>query len=327
MPAYKGLTMKTNSPQNIFVIRSDRFGEFLLSLPAIKIIKTNFPSSKIYLLAQPVNTELIRGVDFIDEYLDYDDDFFRGYPGALRLSKIQRAKKIDCLVAMNPKKEFHLASLLALTNMRVGYDRKFGFCLNRKIEDEKYKGAKHEVEYNLDLMRLFCRNVYVPKIDLAIDEKETLSFISGSLDLTKKYTVIHPFSSNPAKKIKEDFWLNLAQRLKLTSANDIVIIGSKEEMGEAEKLSTCLGAKDLTGKLSLRNLASFLKYNCGLFIGLDSGPMHLASMLGLPVVGLFKISDSKRWGPFNTKSLVLENKCEEDLSRGIEDIVKFACSK
>ena len=138
--------------------------------------------------------------------------------------------------------------------------------------------------------------------------------------------MIHPFSSNPAKKIKEDFWLSLAERLKGVGANDIVIVGSKEEMGEAEKLSRLLGAKDLTGKLSLRNLAFFLKYNCALFIGLDSGPMHLASMLGLPVVGLFKVSDSKRWGPFNTKSLILENKSEEDLSRRVEDIVKFACS-
>lgn len=317
--------MKTIIPKRIFIIRSDRLGEFLLSLPAIKLIKLNFPDSRVYLLAQKNNIELIKGVDFIDTYIDYEDNRFKGYRGAYRLSVLLRREKIDCCIALNPKKEFHLAALLALVKLRVGYDRKFGFCLNRKIKDEKYQGMKHEVEYNLDLMKLVCKDIYAPAVDLAVDGRETLKNIGSDLDMAKKYVVIHPFTSNPSKKIEEDFWISLAARLKNSCAKNMVIIGSKDETDESARLAEKLKIKNLTGKFSLRNLAAFLKYNCDVFIGLDSGPMHLASILGIPVVGLFTISNSKRWGAFNTQSLILENKSTEGLKQKIGDIIKFAC--
>ncbi|MDD4182229.1 MAG: glycosyltransferase family 9 protein [Candidatus Omnitrophica bacterium] len=311
--------------KNIFFIRSDRLGEFLLSLYAIKLVKLNYPDSKIYLLAKKDNIELARGIDFVNCFLEYEDCIFGGFKGALNLSGILRREKIDCVISLNPKKEFHLASLLAFVKLRIGYNRKFGFCLNGKIEDEKYKGIKHEVEYNLDLMKLLCGEIYAPKIDLAIDNRDTLKAL-GIKDLTKKYVVIHPFTSNPSKKIGDDFWVSLINRLKNSCARDIVVIGSKDEMGEAFELAEKLKIENLTGKLSLRNLAAFLKYNCSVFVGLDSGPMHLASMIRVPVAGLFKTSNSKRWGPFNTQSLILENKSEEGLKQKIEDIIKFACS-
>jgi len=311
--------------KNIFFIRSDRLGEFLLSLYAVKLVKLNYPDSKIYLLAKKDNIELVRGIDFVDYFFEYEDCAFDGFRGAFNLSSILRKERIDCVISLNPKKEFHLASLFSLAKLRIGYNRKFGFCLNRKIKDEKYKGIKHEVEYSLDLMRLLCKDIYAPKIDLAIDSSDTLRALGSVFDLTRKYVIIHPFTSNPSKKIEDDFWVSLVNRLKDSCAKNIVVIGSKDEMNESAELAEKLKIDNLTGKLSLRNLATFLKYNCSVFVGLDSGPMHLASIIGAPVVGLFKTSNSKRWGPFNTQSLILEDKSEEGLKQRIEDIIKFAC--
>lgn len=311
--------------KNIFVIRSDRLGEFLLSLPAIKNIKHNYPDSKVYLLAQKSNIDLIKGVDFIEEYIEYKPEKISGYFGAFKLAKILRKEKIDCLIALNPKKEFHLAARLAGVKLRVGYNRKFGFCLNKKIEDKKYQALKHEVEYNLDLIKLICKDVNVPKIELALDNPDTLKNLSGILDITEKYIIIHPFTSNPSKRIEENFWANLTGKLKNSCTKNIVIIGSEEEQKESMELAEKLGVKNLSGKLSLRNLASFLKYNCSIFIGLDSGPMHLASILNLPVVGLFRVSNAKRWGPLSTRSLIFESKSIDEFKHGVEDIVKFAC--
>ncbi|MFA5008024.1 MAG: glycosyltransferase family 9 protein [Candidatus Omnitrophota bacterium] len=317
---------KTMIPKNIFIIRSDRLGEFLLSLPAIKLVKINYPNSKIYLLAQRNNIDLIRGVDFVDEYVDYEENLFKGYKGALRLSKILGKEKIDCVISLNPKKEFHMAAMFSLAKLRLGYDRKFGFCLNRKIKDEKYKNAKHEAEYNLDLIKLLCKDVYIPEINLTVDNNNMLKGLSGELDITKKYVIIHPFTSNPSKKIEDGFWMSLVNRLKNSCAKDIVIIGSKDEISKSVELADRFKVINLTGKLSLRNLATLLKYNCSVFIGLDSGPMHLASMLRVPVIGLFKTSNSKRWRAFNTQALILENKTDEGLKQKIDDIIKFTCS-
>ncbi|MFA5304526.1 MAG: glycosyltransferase family 9 protein [Candidatus Omnitrophota bacterium] len=318
--------MDNKEIKKIFFIRSDRLGEFLLSLYAIKLVKLNYPDSKVYLLAKKDNIELIKGVDFVDCFLEYENNAFAGYKGAFNLSGILRKEKIDCVISLNPKKEFHLASFLSGTPLRLGYDRKWGFCLNRKIKDEKYLAQKHEAEYNFNLVKLICKNVFTPSLDFPVDEPNTLHMLAEHFNLSQKYIVIHPFSSNPLKKIEDNFWENLVSALKEKCTGNIVLIGSKEERPESEKLAEKLNVKNITGNLSLRNLASFLKHNCALFIGLDSGPMHLASIFKKPVVGLFKISSSRRWGPFNTQSLILESTDLSAFLAKIEDILKFACA-
>ncbi len=310
--------------KNILFIRSDRFGEFLLSLPVLKLTRLNFPQSKIFLLAKKPNIELASGADFIDHFLEYQEGL-SGWLETFKLTGILKKENIDCVVILNPRKEFHLAALLARVKTRIGYDRKWGFCLNVKIKDRKQEAQKHEVEYNLDLIKLLCPKVFIPDIDLNPDSQESLEFLKNNLDIKKQYIVLHPFSSNTGKKIEKKFWEELIIALKKQNRNNIVIIGGPEEVEESLKFTKGLPVNNVTGKLKIRNLAAFLKHNCSVFIGLDSGPMHLAAMLKRPVVGLFNISNSKRWSPFNTESLIVGGKDIESFMQRINDIVEFTC--
>jgi heptosyltransferase-3 len=122
------------------------------------------------------------------------------------------------------------------------------------------------------------------------------------------------------------FWKSLAAEIKKKCNRDILVIGGPQEKEESIDFAKQINAKNVTGRLSMRNLAALLKYNCAVFIGLDSGPMHLAALLKKPVVGLFTVSSPKRWGPFSSDSLVIRIHSTESLMRQIEDIVKFTCS-
>jgi ADP-heptose:LPS heptosyltransferase len=230
------------------------------------------------------------------------------------------------MICLNPKKEFHLASFLAKVPLRLGYDRKWGFCLNKKIEDKKFLADKHEIEYNIDLVKLICKNVFTPEIELPVDSRDSLVFLKEEIDLGKKYIIFHPFTSNPAKSIENVFWRQLAKEIENKCKGDILIIGSKEEREESMDFAKQINAKNLAGQLSLRNLTALLKYNCSVFIGLDSGPMHLAALLHKPIAGLFTVSNPKRWGPFYPNSLVIKIPTTDYLMCKIEDIVKFTCS-
>ncbi|MCF7907849.1 MAG: glycosyltransferase family 9 protein [Candidatus Omnitrophica bacterium] len=309
--------------KKVLFIRSDRLGEFLLSLPAIKLFKLNYPQSDVYLLAQKTNIELTKDVDFIDYFLEYKENSFSGFKGVFRLAACLRKEKIDCLVAMNPKKEFHLAAKLAGIPLRVGYDRKWGWCLNKKIKDKKYLEEKHEVEYNIELVRLICGDLPALEVDLKVDGQESLDFLKEDLDISSSYLIVHPFTSNPLKKVYFEFWRSLIRRLKEKGFENIVLIGATSEKEEAKELAAELGIIDLVGTMSLRNLAAFMKYNCSAFVGLDSGPMHLASLFKIPVVSLFTTSNPKRWGPWKTKSLVFELKPKEDFSNQVTEAVNF----
>jgi ADP-heptose:LPS heptosyltransferase len=310
--------------KRILFIRSDRFGEFLLSLPAVKLVKENFPQSQIYLLAQRDNLELVRGVNFINRFIEYKQCLFNGYRGALRLAIILRRNKIDCVIIQNPKKEFHLAALLAAVPLRVGYDRKWRFCLNKKIEDNKFLEKKHEIEYNIDLVKSLCKNVFIPDIDFPQLPEKNFMFLNQVLDINKKYIIIHPFTSNPVKKVKSSFWRELINELKNNFDKEIILLGSRGEKKEAEFLSRECGVKNLAGYMGLKTLSGFLKRNCCLCIGLDSGPMHLGSALRISTVGLFRASSVARWRPRGSSSLVIEGKTDSEFKDKIKDIIAFA---
>lgn len=312
--------------KKVLFIRSDRFGEFLCSLPAIKLVKTNYPQSKVYVLARKPNIELSKDLDFIDYLLEFKQDSFTGYRGARKLAELLKKEAIDCVVVLNPKKEFHLACFLAKVPMRVGYNRKWGFCLNNKIKDKKYQEKKHEVDYNIDLVKLICDKLYVYPIDFPVDNLRRHAAIKGIIDPDKKYIVVHPFTSNPRKKISYEFWKELTTRLKDSCDKEIILVGGDDDKEDSIRYSQNLGVKNITGKMNLRGLASFLKNNCFVFIGLDSGPMHLSSILDKPAVGLFTISNPVRWGPWSKDSLAVKVK-DEQFSDDIESIISFVKDK
>ncbi len=308
--------MRSN-PKNILFIRSDRLGEFLLSLYAIKLTKDQFPESKILLLAKRKNIELIRGVDFIDEFIEYQETL-KGFKQVLSLRKIFKSKKIDCVISLNPKREFHLASFLAGIPQRVGYDRKWSFCLNKKIQDRKYLNEKHEVEYNIDLASLICKGKCIPKVILPADPLQTLEFLcKKGLDLNKKYIIFHPFSSNPQKNYPLSKVGALIKKITQVYKKEMILIGSYEFFSaslEIEKIFS--GFINLCGMTTLRNLATLFKYCCQILISTDSGPMHLASFFENKIVALFSITNPRRWGPFRTPYKIIKRENIEKIEIG-----------
>lgn len=306
--------------ERIFFIRSDRLGEFILSLPAIKLVKENYPASKIFLLAKKDNIDLVKKIGFIDYFFEYKEDFFEGLRGSFRLADILKKEKIDCVISLNPKKEFHLASFLARVPKRVGYARKWGFCLNLKIMDRKFLEEKHEVEYNIELVSLICKKVFIPKVEFFVEDV-SLDRVKKKLKLYKRYFVFHPFSSDERKKINKNFWFLLLERVK--KIEEVVVIGSQDEYSES-KVFEERGAINLTGDLDINQLTSFLKYHAKALIGLDSAPLHLANFLNIPVVGLYKITNPRRWGPFyGLNSKVIKEDKDEDFIPHIDEILKF----
>jgi len=307
----------------ILFIRSDRLGEFLLTLPAIQMVKANYPQAKTYLLAARDNVELIRDWPQVDYFWEYKSSF-ESFKGALRLAEAIRREKIDCVVVFNPKKIFHAAAFLADAKIRAGYNHKWGFCLNRRLKDRRDLGLKHDVEHNIELAAALCPNVFIPSLELPVDPPQVLDFLKPDLGLLKKYVVIHAFTSNPNKKLPCEFWQALTKRLKKSGLTNIVLIGADAEIEESQALAQQLKANDLCGKLKVRELAAFLKYNCRLFVGLDSGPMHLAAALSLPTIGLFTISNPVRWKPFTKTGLAVKVQSSQDWSQAIEKIALFA---
>lgn len=305
--------------KNILAFRNDRFGEFLLNIPALRALKGSNPGCRLTLVADPYVAALARRIEGVDEVIGWNNR--RHGPGEIfKFSKGLKAKKFDLCVALNPSKESHIIGFLAGIPARLGYDRKWGFLLNIKAKDRKALGEKHEVQYNLDLVRLAGAATQDLGLSLSLDDDIIISYIkvlglAGCRDLV----AVHPWTSDPVKQWQPERFRSIAEKLISELRLKVVIVGGKEEESRSRDLFSGFGEglMDLSGKTDLLQLAAVLK-NSRLLISGDSGPVHLACCVGTPVLALFRNDfqgkTARRWGPWAKNCAVIEKSNLDNIS-------------
>lgn len=272
--------------RKILAVRNDRFGEFLLNIPAFRALKQTFLQAKLTLVVNPSVQELAKYVEYVDEVIVWENKKHK-IGEIIAFSSELRKKKFDLCVIFNPSKEFNLISFLARIPIRVGYARKWGFLLTHKMPDLKYLGEKHEVEYNLELVNLIGAKTEDKKLSLNVRDDIIDALVKGMN--TDNSVAVHPWTSDPVKQWPQQYFHLLIQRLTLELDLKVVIIGGKDELAKNIKFSSSVSGAliDLTGRTTLIQLAALLK-RCKLLISGDSGPLHLASCVETPVVAIFR---------------------------------------
>ena len=156
--------------KRILAVRNDRFGEFLLNIPALRALKEGYPAAKLTLLVNHYVQELARRIDFVDEVIAWENTKHK-FSQIYRFSRNLKAGNFDLCVIFNPSRELNIIAFLAGIHLRLGYSRKWAFLLTHKMEDKKYLGQKHEVEYNLELLNLIGIKTEDKALSLKIDNE------------------------------------------------------------------------------------------------------------------------------------------------------------
>lgn len=309
--------------KDILVVRNDRFGEFLLNIPAMRAIKEAYPGALLTLAVRPEVKELAECVEYADRIVIWDDNF----------RKALGKQKFDICVILNPTKEAHWLSFWSGIPNRVGYNRKWGILLTHKMADNKALGLRHEVEYNLDLAGLIGAKTNDKSIILGKLPLDTNPDYLGAI-------AVHPYTSDSLKQWPVERFVELAKRIAqgwgqspmgtVPFKAKVVFVGKiedRENRGLSPQLvpegeGTVPGYIDLINRTSLVELAQILK-QCRLLISCDSGPMHLAAAVGTPVLALFRNDlagkSAKRWGPWGEGHIVIEKASLEDIS--VEEVL------
>ena len=281
--------------KNILVVRNDRFGEFLLNIPAIRALKEKYPQAKLTLAVDSAVNDLAKAVECVDQVVIWD-----------QIRKELRKHSFDVCVVLNPTQEAHQSSFLAGIPVRVGYNRKWGFLLTHKLKDTKHLGNRHEVDCNLELVRLL--GAETPDKSLAIKVRDD----SYRYFFNQKIVIIHPFTSDRVKQWPLERFRELAQRIRSELDLKVIMAGlSPEEFEVSENII------NMVNQTSLPQLATLLKRG-SLVISGDSGPMHLAAAIGIPVIALFRNDlpgkTAKRWGPWGKNHVVIEKSNLNDIT-------------
>jgi ADP-heptose:LPS heptosyltransferase len=238
-----------------------------------------------------------------------------------------RPHHFDLAVVSNPKKELHLAVWLAGIRWRVGYTRKWGrSLLTHRLDDRKALGERHEVEYNLDLVRTLGLPTTSPQWQLPYFERERAEVLQlllrQGIKPSEPWLVIHPWTANPLKQWPVDRFQTLIRQCVESLSVQVVVIGGREEVQKANDLLPAgVSVGNLTGQLTLRQLAALLQ-GARLLVSNDSGPVHLAAAVGAKAVVLFGTSNPAtgpgRWGPYGEGHRVIWKPTKEAI--GVDEV-------
>jgi heptosyltransferase-2 len=328
---------KRQDYKRILIVRTDRVGDVLLSTPVIKALRDKYPFAYIAMMVGPYTKDIIEGNPYLDEVIIYDKDILHksGF-SSIRFSQSLKKKRFDLALVLHPTNRAHLVTFFAGIRKRIGYNRKLGFLLTNRIKHTKQLGEKHELEYNLDLLSYINieakdKSLFMPIRPEAENSIEALLSQDG-INKSDRLIAIHPGASCPSKIWPNERFAQVADKLIDRYGVKVLIIAGPKDIALAQNVMQRMRhpAVNLAGKVSLSQLASALK-RCSLFISNDSGPVHIASSVCVPVISIFgrnqKGLSPKRWGPVGEKDKVIHKEvgCIECLAHNCKK--DFACLK
>ncbi len=303
-------------------IRTDRLGETVLNLPAVTALKSTHPGASLTLLVHPDLAELLRDFPGVAQVLAAPERGGAWWWRAWRLGGVLRRQRFDVAIVSNPKKELHLAVWLAGIRWRIGYDRKWGCLLTHRLAEGAPSSDRHEVERNLELVRpLGVAEGPVPRRFAALHQEQ--GYVRDLLaregfEPDARFIAVHPWTSNPVKQWPAERFRALVQRIASTLRVGVVIVGGPEaRRSDGYATPSIPGVLDVTGRLTLRQLAALLE-RAQLLVSNDSGPVHVSAAVGTPTVVLFGVTSGaagpRRWGPWGAGHSVIAGPSIEAIS-------------
>lgn len=287
----------------ILVRATNWVGDAVMSIPALRAIRSRWPNAEIVILARPWVADLYRGQGYADRILVYENKgTHRGFWGRERLARALRREKFDVAVLFQNAFDGAWIAWRARVPERIGYARDGrSWLLTRAIPvPAKGETPDHEVYDYLELLRRAGWLERLPRVDdISIvvreeDRQKALErlFAAG----VRKNAVRIAFASGAAygsaKCWEPERYATLADRMIAAFDADVILFGAPQESGMAARIASAMRnrACNLVGSTQIGELPALLS-TCRLFIGNDSGAMHVAGAVGVPVIGIFGPTD------------------------------------
>jgi heptosyltransferase-2 len=291
-----------------------------MALPALREVRRCFREAEIAIVARPYVADLYREQQICSELIEYvSNGAHAGISGRERLAAQLRAEKFD--VALLLQNAFDAAWLAWRAGIpeRIGYARDGrGLLLTKAIPVPKSgEIPAHEKFYYLELLRR-AGWVDAPSdesfIQLCVSEQkrqkaEELLISAGARAGVLRVAIGAGASYGSAKCWPPSRFAELANRLQSQRDVEVILFGTTAEASVSGLIAAEMRRPpiDLTGKSAIADLPALLS-QCHLFIGNDSGAMHVASAVGLPVVAVFGPTDPFGTAPVTPRCSIVQEK-------------------
>lgn len=303
--------------RRILVIRLDQLGDAVLALPAVSALKKCYPEAKLDFFCGPWARELAEYHPDIDRAYVFENTYFSGRVDVraclrewLGFVRAFRRERYDLAIDFRGDVRTNLLMYLAGAKRRVGRGITGGDFLLTDVAPEM--PPRHQLERNLDCLRLLgCEtgapstDLYYPPATLGILRQRHPEFFAR---LERPWIVVHIGSGYPSKRWPAANFFRLIDRILESGPGSVILIGQQAERDLAEPfLKPSPRVFDLIGGTSITDLCALLDA-ADVYVGNDSGPTHIAALLGKKVIVLFSgTNEADYWRPVGEGVTVLSH--------------------
>lgn len=290
--------------QRILLVQLADIGDLILTTPALDALREALPDAHLTLLTTAHAAPVIPD-GMVDVVITFDRSQFNSSRALLRPDNLWRVAQLrrggyDTVVFFHHftlrlgTLKFWLIAKAAGVRHRLGLQNGNGWFLTDSVPDDGF-GARHQAAYWLSLVGLLGADESPRPARVAVDQTPDLHPKAAD----RPRVVIHAGSGgySLARRWEPEGFARVADRLHAERSADVVLVGGKDDDSAAVKDAMTVAPQDVTGKTTLPGLAGLLQ-TADLFIGADSGVMHLAAAAGAPIVALFGPSNESAWCPW-----------------------------
>ena len=295
---------------NILIVKLGSIGDIVHTLPALAALRHAFPEAHIDWLVESRSKEILIDNPCLDELLEVDTLRWRRRffaPGtwvaiAERL-RAMRSRRYDAVFDFQGLWKSGVLSRLTRSGKRIGFARghlrESGSSL---FTDERLSPpdeTPHVIDRNLYLLRAIGIETTDRAFPIAVPEEIRSRAEQGLASVgLSDFVALNPGGGWPTKRWSLERYGALAAEIRRELRLPSLVFWGPGEDGMAERIvATSDGAARVAPTTTLREMIPYLE-RARLFVGGDTGPLHIASALGVPVVGLFGPTDPARNGPF-----------------------------
>ncbi|MEK7850973.1 MAG: lipopolysaccharide heptosyltransferase II [Deltaproteobacteria bacterium] len=277
----------------ILIIRLGFIGDVVLTTPVITALKLSYPDAELDFLVKKGYHELLIGNPHIRRVIPFDGTRHKGLKGLLEIAGELRKEGYTHVIDLHGNLRSRVISALISGSETLRYDKQ---AVKRRLLLLGFKvETKHTVDAYLTALNPIGINVGAglkpaPAIYLSEEEEKRAGSLLAKLGISEDSTIIgfNPGARWQTKRWLEDLFIEAGKRAVVELGAKVVVFGGPDEVELSERVSAGIGrdAFSVAGKTGLRGAAALMK-RCSVFVTNDSGPMHMATAVGTPVVAIF----------------------------------------
>ncbi len=298
------------APESLCIVRLSAIGDCCHTLPVLRTLQAVWPATRLTWIIGRTEHGLLQDTDGI-EFVTFDKT--TPWASLARLRRTLAGRRFPLLLHMHASMRANWASLMVRADRRIGFDRPRARDYQRWFTTEQIEArpAEHVIDGLFGFLEHLGIRERVMRWDIPVSDADR-AFASARTAAGRPVVLISPCSSQRFRNYRNwrvERWVELVQRLVREFGAQVLVTGGRtaveREYGQSIAAAVPDAVTNLVGATTLKQLLALIDA-ADLVLCPDSGPAHMATAVGTPIVGLYATSNRHRTGPYLSQERVVD---------------------